>query len=97
MKSHEELVELVAELLERFGVVELAPMDPEEMDADDMADRLAGIEGYSMSFGQETYVLLPDDVQDLFLELASAIYSDELADDDFLDEDEFELEEGEDD
>jgi len=89
MKSHEELIDLVAELLERFGVVELVPMDPDEMDAEDMADRLAGIEGYSLAFGQETYILLPDDVQDLFLDLASAIYSDEdEEDDEYLDEEE---------
>lgn len=77
MKSHEELIELVADLLERFGVVELTPMDPDEMDEDDMADRLAGIEGYSLTFGQEAYIILPDDVQELFLQLASAIYSDD--------------------
>ncbi len=77
MKSHEELMELVAELLERFGVVDTSPMDPEEMTMEDYADRLAGIEGYSNDFGHMTYVLLPDDVQELFLELASAVYSDE--------------------
>ena len=88
MKSHEELRELVAELLERFGVVETSPMDPEDMTMEDYADRLGGIEGYSNDFGHMTYVLLPDDVQDLLLELASAIYSDEDDDEEYLEEDE---------
>lgn len=87
MKSHEELIYLVAELLERFGVVELAPMDPEDMDADDMVDRMGGCEGFSLDFSKTTYVLFPDDVQDLLLDLASAIYSDDFADDDFAEDD----------
>ena len=85
MKSHEELIELVAELLERFGVVELSPMDPEEMDEDDMVDRMGGCEGFSLDFSQVTYIMFPDDVQDLLLDLAAAIYSDE--DDEYLDDD----------
>lgn len=89
MKSHEELIELVAELLERFGVVELAPMDPEEMSEDDMVDRIGGCEGFSLDFSQVTYIMFPDDVQDLLLDLASAIYSDDELDDmDDLDEEE---------
>lgn len=83
MKSHEELMSLVSELLERFGVIELSPIDPDEMDASEYVDRMGGCEGYSMDFGATTYVLFPDDVQDLLLLLASAIYSDE---DEYYDE-----------
>lgn len=88
MKSHEELIELVAELLERFGVIELAPMDPDEMDASDLVDRMGGCEGFSLDFSQTTYVMFPDDVQDLLLDLASAIYSDDGFAEDELDEEE---------
>jgi hypothetical protein len=77
MRSREEIVELVAELLERFGVMDGSPIDPDEMTAQDLADRMGGCEGYTMDFHAETYILFPDDVQELLLMLASAIYSDE--------------------
>ena len=77
MKSHEELMDLVAELLERFGVTELSPIDPDELEASEYVDRMGGCEGYSMDFSATTYILFPDDVQDLLLLLASAIYSDD--------------------
>jgi hypothetical protein len=88
MKSHEELASLVAELLERFGVMELSPIDPDEMDASEYVDRMGGCEGYSMDFSANTYILFPDDVQDLLLLLASAIYSDEYEEDAYFDEEE---------
>lgn len=89
MKSHEELASLVAELLERFGVLNLAPIDPDETDANEYIDRMGGCEGYSMDFNANTYILFPEDVQDLLLLLASAIYSDEdNEDDNYLDEEE---------
>ena len=78
MTTHEGLLDLVAELLERFGVMANHPLDDEYATAQEMADRLGGIEGYSLDFGATTYVLLPDDVQELLLLLASAVYSDDL-------------------
>lgn len=78
MTTHEELLDLVAELLERFGVMANHPLDDEEATAQEMADSLGGIEGYSLDFGAMTYVLMPDDVQELLLLLASAVYSDDL-------------------
>lgn len=85
MTSHEELLDLVAELLERFGVTANYPLDDADATAQQMADSLGGIEGYSSDFGAMTYVLLPDDVQELLLLLASAVYADDLELEDELD------------
>lgn len=76
MSRYEELAALVEEMLERFGVNELSPMDPEEMTTEDLTDRLAGIEGYSMDFNAVTYIMMPEDVQELFLLMASNLYAD---------------------
>jgi hypothetical protein len=83
MKSHEELAELVAELLERVGITYSGPINSDDWTAQDLANSLGGIEGYSYDFQAVTYVTLPEDVQELLLLMASAIYSDE-DEDDFL-------------
>lgn len=88
MRSREELASLIADLLNRFEVYPNGPLDPEEIDKDNLADTLGGCEGYSMAFNQTVYVVFPDDVQDLLLSLASAIYSDEEDEDDLLWEEE---------
>jgi len=80
MKSHEELAELVAELLERFGVINLEPIDPDDLTEDDLSDRMGGCEGFSLDFNKTTYIMFPSDVQDQLLSLASAIYSDDYSD-----------------
>ena len=87
MTSHEELLDLVAELLERFGVTANYPLDDENATAQEMADSLGGIEGYSSDFGAMTYILFPEDVQELLLLLASAVYSDDY-EDEYSDEEE---------
>jgi hypothetical protein len=48
---------------------------------------MGGVEGYSMDFNATTYILLPDDVQEILLLMASTIYSDTSYDNDdyFLD------------
>jgi len=90
MTRYEELAALVEELLDRFGVINTVPMDPEEMTTEDMADRLAGVEGYSMDFNAITYIMMPEDVQEIFLLMASNLYADSNDDEDdvTLDEEE---------
>jgi hypothetical protein len=80
MSRGEQLEELVLEMLERFGVLsDGTPLD-DDATPQDVADSLAGIEGYSLQFNQHTYVILPEDVQELFLLMASAIYADNAYD-----------------
>lgn len=89
MTTHEELLDLVAELLERFGITANYPLDDDNVTAQEMADSLGGIEGYSYDFKAMTYVLFPEDVQELLLLLASAVYADDLeVDDEYSDEEE---------
>lgn len=77
MRSHEELIDLVAALLERLGITYSGPINSDDWTAQDLADSLGGIEGYSYDFQAVTYITLPEDVQELLLLMASAIYSDE--------------------
>lgn len=87
MARGEQLEELVLEMLERFGVLsDGTPLDDEATPMD-VADSLAGIEGYSLEHSAHTYVILPEDVQELFLLMASTIYADTQYEDD--EEDEF--------
>jgi hypothetical protein len=88
MKSHEELAELVAELLERVGITYSGPINSDDWTAQDLANSLGGIEGYSYDFQAVTYVTFPEDVQELLLLMASAIYSDEDEEGYFIGEEE---------
>lgn len=90
LARYQQLSGLVTDLLERLGVVNLSPLDPEEASTQDVVDRMGGIEGYSMDFNATTYILLPDDVQEILLLMASTIYADSDDDDDdyFLDNEE---------
>jgi hypothetical protein len=82
LARYEQLSGLVVDLLERLGVMDTSPIDPDEATAKDIIDRMGGVEGYSMDFHATTYILLPDDVQEILLLMASTIYSDTSYDND---------------
>lgn len=88
LAKYDQLTALVEELLTRFGIVAHSPIDMEEATPQDVADRLAGIEGYSLQLNAMTYILLPEDVQETLLLMASTIYADSDDDDYFLDNEE---------
>lgn len=89
MSRNTQLEELVLEMLERFGVLSDGTPLADDATPLDAADCLAGIEAYSVDLGAQTYVVLPEDVQELFLLMASVIYADSQYEDEEDEDDEF--------
>lgn len=74
MTDFEKLLELTDLLLERVGVTEYSEMDEDEMDEAQWAARTGGVEGWSVQFAALTYVLFPQDMQELLMEMAQIVH-----------------------
>lgn len=74
MTDLEKLVRLTDLLLERVGIVDYSPMDEDEMDEGEWAARTGGIEGWSVQFASLVYVLFPQDMQELLMEMAHIVH-----------------------
>lgn len=85
LSKYGKLANLVEDLLNRFGITACSLIDPEVSTPQTLADRLAGIEVYSLQTSGMIYVIMPEEVQELLLLMASAIYTDEDDDSYFLD------------
>lgn len=91
MTDFEKLLELTDRLLERSGITIYEPMDEDEMDEGEWAARTGGIEAWSVQFSALTYVLYPEDVQEMLREMAGIVHeyrTDEVSIEFTLDEDE---------
>jgi hypothetical protein len=91
MTDFEKLLQLTDLLLERSGITAYEEMDADEMDEGEWAARTGGIEAWSVQFSALTYVLYPEDMQEILREMAQIVHeyrTDELGVEFTLDEDE---------
>lgn len=69
-----EIEELLHALLQRFGVTTYEPVEDQEMTDEDWAARMGGCEGYCPTFNAYSYVVFPEDVQNILQEIAAFLH-----------------------
>jgi hypothetical protein len=74
MTDFEKLLELTDLLLERAGFTAYDKIDEDEMDEGEWAARTGGIEAWSVQFSALTYVLFPEDMQEMLREMACIVH-----------------------
>lgn len=74
MQDFEKLLELTDLLLERVGITQYSQMEEDDMDEAEWAARTGGVEGWSVQFASLTYILFPQDMQELLMEMAHIVH-----------------------
>lgn len=74
MTDFEKLLELTDLLLERTGFTAYDKIEEDEMDEGEWAARTGGVEAWSVQFAALTYVLFPEDMQEMLREMACIVH-----------------------